>query len=159
MVTFKKVTWDNWEACIKLSVTKEQETFVAPIMYTLSQSYVAETNDPYPPLSYAIYNEKDQLVGHIYMYYELAKDNIYDDDNSYQFCRLLIDKKYQNQGYGKASVKKALEIIRSFPYGPATYAYISYEPENVLAKKLYASFGFEETGDIDETELVARVRL
>jgi len=35
----------------------------------------------------------------------------------------------------------------------------SYEPENELAKKLYASFGFEETGEMDGDEIVAVLKL
>ena len=38
----------------------------------------------------------------------------------------------------------ALEYIRTFPKGPAEYCWLSYEPENEVAKKLYASFGFVE---------------
>jgi diamine N-acetyltransferase len=36
---------------------------------------------------------------------------------------------------------------------------ISYEPGNDVARKLYASFGFYETGELDEGEVVALLRL
>lgn len=37
---------------------------------------------------------------------------------------------------------------------------ISYEPQNEVARKLYASLGFEETGRIidDETEAMLKLR-
>ena len=33
---------------------------------------------------------------------------------------------------------------------------LSYEPENTVARRLYASLGFVETGEQEEDELVAR---
>ena len=36
---------------------------------------------------------------------------------------------------------------------------ISYEPKNEGARKLYASLGFVETGDMDEGEVVAELNL
>lgn len=54
---------------------------------------------------------------------------------------------------------KALELIRTFPYGKASIVSLSYEPDNVIAKTLYASLGFVETGKIEDGELVARLIL
>lgn len=39
--------------------------------------------------------------------------------------------------------------------GEAQYCWLSYEPENTAAKKLYHSFGFRETGEMDEGEIIA----
>ncbi|MBR2716528.1 MAG: AAA family ATPase [Oscillospiraceae bacterium] len=39
----------------------------------------------------------------------------------------------------------ALDFVRTLPNGPAELVWLSYEPENKAAKKLYASFGFVET--------------
>lgn len=64
--------------------------------------------------------------------------------NIYSIWRLMIDKKYQNKGYGKEALQIALEFIRSFPCGKAEYCYLSYEPENVNAKRLYSKVGFME---------------
>ena len=41
-------------------------------------------------------------------------------------------------------MRLVLEFIRTFPCGQADYCWLSYEPENEVAKKLYRSFGFEE---------------
>ena len=60
-----------------------------------------------------------------------------------------LDKSYQNRGYGKKAVELALRFIRTFPCGKADSCWLSYEPENTVAKSLYASFGFIETGEKD----------
>ena len=36
---------------------------------------------------------------------------------------------------------------------------LSYDPENTVARSLYASMGFVETGEISDNETVARRRL
>ena len=44
--------------------------------------------------------------------------------------RFMIDKEYQNKGYGKEAMKLALDFIRTFPCGEARYCWLSYNPEN-----------------------------
>ena len=77
---------------------------------------------------------------------------------NYNLWRLMIDKAYQGKRYGKEAVKLALEFIRTYPCGDAEYCWLSYEPENRVAAKLYSSFGFEETGDMDGEERIAVLR-
>jgi diamine N-acetyltransferase len=71
----------------------------------------------------------------------------------------MIDKRYQGKGYGRQGMLKVLEHIRTFPYGKTNIAVLSYEPENIVAKKLYESLGFVETGEIEEGEHVAKLVL
>ena len=49
--------------------------------------------------------------------------------------------------------------ILTFPCGKADFCWLSYEPENAVAKSLYASFGFIETGEKDGEELIAVLKL
>ena len=53
----------------------------------------------------------------------------------------------------------ALDFIRTKPCGEAEYCVLSYELENEVARGLYASFAFEETGTIDHDEIVAVLKL
>ena len=39
------------------------------------------------------------------------------------------------------------------------YCWLSYEPENEVARKLYHSFSFTETGDMDGNEIIAILKL
>ena len=83
---------------------------------------------------------------------EIAKGN-------YNLWRLMIDKAYQNRGFGKGAVQLALDFIKTFPCGEAEYCWLSYEPENEAARKLYRSYGFKETGDMDGEGLIATFKL
>lgn len=71
----------------------------------------------------------------------------------------MIDRQHQGKGYGTEAVRLALDFIRTYPCGSAEYCWLSYEPENDVARKLYNSFGFRETGEMDEGEVVAALRL
>lgn len=76
MVELRSITWDNWEECIKLKVTEEQDDFLASNIYSIAQSYVALLNDELPPMTYAIHND-DTVIGFIMMYHDTAEENDY----------------------------------------------------------------------------------
>ena len=61
--------------------------------------------------------------------------------------------------YGRKAIELALEFIKTFPCGRAEYCWLSYEPDNKVAKNLYESFGFEETGEMDGEEIIAVLKL
>jgi len=156
MVNLQKITSDNFNECIKLETNEDQKGFVASNLSSLAESYIALTNNECIPIPYAIYNN-DIMVGFILLSYNEANEN--NTENTYWICRLMIDKLYQRKGYSKEAILKALDLIRSSTYGKASVVSLSYEPENVIAKKLYKSFGFMETGEVDDGELVAKLIL
>lgn len=141
---FKEITKENWEECIELKVSKEQENFVASNTYSLLE---ASFSDSLYPL--AIYNA-ETMVG--FLMYE--KDDVAKDMG---MCRLMIDTKYQNKGYGKAAIIKLLDFIRE-KYG-STRFYTSFEPENIVAEKLYESIGFIKTGKMLGEEILLKIDL
>lgn len=158
VIELKKITWDNWIACIRLRVKDEQDDFIASNMFSLAQSYVALLNDELPPMTYAI-SKDDITIGFVMMGYDTAEENDYASEASYYICRFMIDRQCQGQGYGREALDKVLGLIKTLPQGNAVSVFISYHPNNIVAKSLYASFGFVETGDIREGEVVARLVL
>ena len=57
--------------------------------------------------------------------------------------------------------RKRAGFATAFPCCPAEYLVTSCAPENTVAQRLYQSFGFAETGDVDEEdgELIAAMKL
>ena len=43
--------------------------------------------------------------------------------------------------------------------GKADFCWLSYEPENEVASRLYRSFGFTETGEMEGNEIIAVLKL
>lgn len=91
-------------------------------------------------------------------------DDYWDDapsvaTDNYNLLCLMMDEKYQNNGYGPEALKLALDFINTYPSDRTKYCWLSYEPENEVARRLYHSFGFEETGEKDCDELIAVLKL
>ena len=68
---------------------------------------------------------------------------------------MMIDRRQQNRGYGKAAMTKLLDYIRQKPFGESDHVLLTCSPDNRRAMSIYHSFGFTESGrfDEDETEL------
>ena len=157
MIELRKITWDNFYKIVKLELHEEQKKFVANNLYSLAQAYVASTNGGIP-MPYAIYLDEIP-IGFMMLSYEPKDPNEADDEDVYDIWRFMIDKNYQGKGYGKQAISKALEIIKTFPHGPATAVVLSFVPANDGAKNLYASFGFVETGEMNGDEVVMKLVL
>lgn len=160
MLRLEKITGKNVWSILKLRVSQEQESFVAPNDVSIIEAYTAITGNGYA-FPFGIY-EDDIPVGFLMVGFDA--DDCWEDAPSiakgnYNLWRLMIDKNYQNKGYGKEAVRLALEFIKTFPCGKADFCWLSYEPENEIASRLYHSFGFVETGEMDGDEIIAVLKL
>ena len=144
MIRLEKLTYDNFDDIFELKPKREQYGFVASNCYSVAEAYVTMINGG-QVFPFAIYNDK-RPVGFIMLGYgeNADQDGVSVEKDNYEIWRFMIDKRYQNRGYGKQALRLALDFIRTWPCGEAEYCWISYEPENEKAKKLYASFGFEK---------------
>ncbi len=160
MLRLEKITGKNVWSILKLRVSEDQESFVAPNDISIIEAYTAITGNGYA-FPFGIY-EGETPVGFLMIGFDA--DDCWEDAPSiargnYNLWRLMIDKNYQNKGYGKEAVRLALEFIKTFPCGKADFCWLSYEPENEIASRLYHSFGFVETGEMDGDEIIAVLKL
>lgn len=150
MVELKEITEENFEECIGLNLTEEQWEYIASNAYSLSEAYALKNDGKYIPMPYAIYNG-DDMVGFIMAVYQpIDEDDPEDDENVYYLSRMMIDKRYQGNGYGKEAMLKMIGLMQLFLYGSAESVVLSCSKENVVAYGLYKSLGFVETGECDE---------
>jgi diamine N-acetyltransferase len=77
-----------------------------------------------------------------------------DEDGSCWLGGILVDAAHQGRGYGRAAVLEALAVLGERT--SATGFALSYQPANEVARGLYVSLGFVETGEVDDDEVVAR---
>ena len=148
------VTKDNWRELIKLQVRDDQKGFVASNVHSIAESqfgYDEPDDGHWDMFPYGIYDE-DTPVGFLMYGY-----NFLHLEQQAFIIRLMVDEKYQGKGYGRFGMKKMLEIFcadaRIKEVG------ISYEPENEVARKLYASLGFVEPGKMLGEEVLAVLKL
>jgi len=143
-ITLQNITRDNWRACIKLTTTEAQTHFVASNVASIAQAYVEPS---FVPL--AIYND-DTMVG----FAMIGRD---DETGVDWIIRFMIDQTMQGKGYGRAAMQVLLARIRQQP--DCREVRLSYEPDNIVAERLYESLGFRPTGEIEHGEVVARLAI
>ena len=161
-VHLEKITKANASDIINLKVKKEQKEFVASNALSLAHAYVALSNNQavYP---FGIYLG-NKPVGFIMVGFDAYFLSDEDPDvlkKQYFVWRFMIDKRYQGKGYGKQAFKLAIEFVKTYPAGKANLCWVSYEPTNEAAKKLYVSCGFDEVPDYykDGEEMPAILKL
>lgn len=143
-IIFKNVTKDNWIECISLSVLEEQKSFVASNLYSLAQSKYDTEMRPV-----CIY-DNEKMIGFAMYAQEPETGRTW-------IIRFMIDIKYQNKGYGKAALTELINLLKNT--FNCTEIYLSYEPDNDIANKLYSNAGFVKTGEIEEGELVSKLSM
>lgn len=160
MIRLERITAKNVWEILDLSVREDQKSFVAGNTTSIIEAYtsVIAGGRTFP---FGVY-DGDTPVGFLMIGYDT--DESWENPpaiaaKNYNLWRLMIDKKHQRKGYGRAAVQLALDFVSTCPCGPAEYCWLSYEPENAAAKALYESFGFHETGEMDGEEVIAALKL
>ena len=159
MITLQAVTLKN---VIEIIYDLEaDENLVDPNVVSLAQAYAYYSEYGENPIVYAIYHV-DTPVGFILAVYAppvgfVPIDN--DGQPYYYLWRMMIDKKYQNKGYGRQAMELLLLKVKSHYRGEANAFYTSVMPESDITPKFYASFGFAKTGEIDGDAKIMRLPL
>ena len=148
----RPVTVENWNSLIKLKVREDQKDFVASNLYSIAEAQFGFDEEGHWSLfPFGLYVENDP-VG-----FAMTGLNYAHSHFQGLILRLMVDEKYQGNGYGRAAMESMLATFRADEC--VSVVCITYEPENNPARKLYASLGFGETGEFMEDEVVALLRL
>ncbi|MBE6901992.1 MAG: GNAT family N-acetyltransferase [Ruminococcaceae bacterium] len=139
MVKLEKITKDNLEQVLALDILEEQRNYVSSTAHSLAQAWVYK-DTAFP---FAVYSD-GSLVGFVMLGY-------YEQKKQYTLWKLLIDKQYQNKGYGRAALKLAIEYLKDRFHVTEVFTGVAFG--NDVAKHLYQSVGFVETGDVDDFQL------
>ena len=135
-VHLRKITRENFKECLNLEVTEAQEVLVATTTQSLAEAYIDPNLFPlaiYDAAACGYEQPKVPIIG--FTMYEIAAGVGF-------IMRLMIDKKYQGQGYGRATM---IEIIRRLQlYPDVEIIATSYRKENEIAARLYQSLGFRQ---------------
>lgn len=142
-VVLRPVDAGSWRDVARLTIAPGQERFVAAPTYYLAFCAYEEV---WKPLSVI-----DAATGSVVGFLMWGID---DADGSCWLGGVLVDAAHQGRGVGRAAIVEALRVLR--PRTDSAGFALSYHPDNTVAKNLYASVGFVETGEHDEDEVVAR---
>ncbi|MGG0664581.1 GNAT family N-acetyltransferase [Viridibacillus arvi] len=132
----------NWLKVIYLTTNKESmpticEEFVASNALSIVQALFEKTW-----ITKAIEVE-DQLIG--FTMYGFSEEQKF-----FELCRIMIDRKFQGNGYGPKAILLVIEEMRKLE--GCNEIYLSTEPNNKRGKKIYEKLGFKNTGRIVDGE-------
>jgi diamine N-acetyltransferase len=139
MITLREVNKGNWQQIVKLKVSDEQQNWVAPNWYSLLQNHYEAFGT-----SRAIYAD-DTPVGFVW-YGKAPKDG------RWWINRLMTAAEHQGKGYGRTAMLLIIGEMRQ--NADCQDIYISFVPTNAVARRLYESIGFVDTGTIEYEETV-----
>lgn len=140
-VTLAPITRSNWQYVIALRVADAQSANLASNLYSLAEAYVEPTCQPRAIVAGAT------VIGFV-MYEYLSWCD------AYNIPRYMIDYRWQGHGYGRAGLVALIDALGEDHPGAALS--ISLLPDNEGARALYASLGFEDTGELHHGEIVMR---
>ncbi|MCI9263171.1 MAG: GNAT family N-acetyltransferase [Oscillospiraceae bacterium] len=140
-IALQKVDESNFIPCFNLELNDWQEEFVSHPIRSLAQAYVYYSQCT----PFAVFSG-GEVVGYLMVIYDY-------DEETYNIWHLMIDRRRQGKGFGRAAMELALEYIRTKPFGASDRVLLTVSPENTAACALYRSLGFTQTGRSDEDEV------
>jgi diamine N-acetyltransferase len=143
-VSLREIDGETVRTICQLSVSDEQQTFVAPNAVSLAQASVTKS-----AWFRAIY-AGETPVGFIMLEDQPEKPE-------YFLWRLMIDTRYQGMGFGERALEQLIEYVKT-RHG-ATELLTSFAPGEGGPQGFYEKLGFEPTGGYDDGETIMRLRL
>ena len=149
MVSLHRLSESNREAVEALRVSPSQEQYVSSVADSLLEA--AEHPDAHP-MYWAVHAD-DTPVGFV-----MIADEVDSPDYIPQYLwKLLIDERYQRQGFGTATLDQIVEYFRGRPGVEVLTTSAGQGDGSPIA--FYERYGFEQTGEVSHGEVVLRLQL
>ena len=140
VIELREISSDNYQDALTLSVRADQTNLVAPLTKSLADAYV------YPESTFRLAYDGEQVIGYL-LVFPYESEGV----SCVNIVRLMIDQRFQGQGFGRALLDSAIELIEEL-HPHTSRLRISTLPENTPALELYRSAGFVESG-LEEDEI------
>jgi diamine N-acetyltransferase len=142
-VELREVTKDTVSSVCRLDAGDGGRQ-VAPNAVSIAQAYFS------PEAWFRAVHAGDALVGFVMLYDHTLVEA--PAEREFFLWRLMIDHRYQGQGYGHLAVERLIEHVRTRP--AAERLLVSHVKGADRLARFYQSLGFRYTGKEDEGELV-----
>jgi len=143
-VTFRDIDKHNLDAICELHLPDEQQRHLAPNVWSIAESHYHDEHRPR-----AIYRGEEPVGFIMWVHVSPTRTSIW---------RFMIAEPHQRQGIGRTALQLALRTLAADD--AVREIEICYSPDNLPARQLYASVGFDEIGmDEDGVEMYALITL
>lgn len=139
MVKLIEVNEQNWLEVAALSVHEEQKRFLDTPIGIIARGYAYRSSGA------RVYGiaDKGQFIGAA-----LVK-NLDEEPACYDLQQFMIDRHFQNQGYGTRALRRILSVLsKEGKYGQAE---VCVHKDNAAALRMFKKAGFKDTGYVDES--------
>lgn len=143
-VALREITEKTLDAILGLQVGEHQRKFIADNARSIAQAHFSAH-----AWFKAIFAD-DTPVGFVMLWDD-------PDKPEYYLWRLMVDARYQGNGFGRSAVKLLIRHVRSRPN--ASELLTSVVQADGGPQGFYERLGFELTGDYEEAEAVMRLAL
>jgi diamine N-acetyltransferase len=145
IVSLRQVTAETVRTICRLTVAPAQQGFVAPNAVSMAEAYFA------PEAWFRAIYADETPVGFVML-------ERYPERHEYGLWRFMIAAPFQRRGYGRRALELVVEDVRASD-PEAAELMTSWVPGEGSPEGFYTTFGFEPTGEVEEGELVGRLRL
>ncbi|HFI0564386.1 TPA: GNAT family N-acetyltransferase [Streptococcus suis] len=137
MIRLELVNKDNFDAVLEVSLSAADERKVASVEYSLAQAWLYKDNRELYP--YAVLSGQ-KVVGFVLLSIQ--------EDKNYYVWRLLIDKEYQNRGYGKEVIRHILSLAKED--SSCQKVSVNYVIGNHKMRYILEKLGFQSVGIVGQ---------
>ena len=150
VVTLREITADTVRTICELRVGPAQERQVAPNAVSIAEAH-------FEPAAWfrAIY--ADETPVGFAMLFDSTRAVAPERPDTCHLWRFMIAEQHQRRGHGGAALAQLIDHARTLP-GTTKFS-LGFVPGGAGPRDFYARFGFRETGEIDEGEVIMELAL
>jgi RimJ/RimL family protein N-acetyltransferase len=126
-VVLVELSAENWEAVARMQVRPDQQDFVVDNLWTIAETQF------YPWAQRRVILAHGRIVG-------FAVYGMQPGDSELWLHRFMVSAEEQRSGIGRAALRLLIDEWKAMP--SLRMVKLSYEPDNAVAERLYASEGF-----------------
>ena len=134
----------NWIDCAELELQAFQTGYLASNLRTIAESAFE------PHYELRAIELKGKVIGML-AYCPEVDEPI---EGLYWLFRIMIDKSFQNRGYGRAAIELAVQEMRA---RGALRIRTMCRPDNEAAMRCYLGLGFSMVGNLDDGDVVFEI--
>ena len=150
LISLREITADTVRQITSLSVSSEQQRFVASNAISLAQALFS------PDAWYRAIYTGESPAGFVMLYDESLRTSP-PPEPQVALWRFMVDTQFQGQGVGTAALEQVIAHVRS--KGLFSSLLVSYVPGPGCPEKFYLRAGFKHTGKVDDGEIVLELPL
>ncbi|MGQ7338479.1 GNAT family N-acetyltransferase [Streptococcus suis] len=134
MIRLELVNKENFDEVLQVQLAPQDQRRVASVEYSLAQAWLYREEENILP--YAV-RSGQKVIGFLLL-------SLLAEDKSYYVWRLLIDKDFQNRGFGKEVIRQVIGKAKADPL--CHKISIHYVIGNHKMRYILEKFGFQSVG-------------